>query len=64
MVNNKSKSLEIAKQFLGKEVEIIIDRKLGTKHPKHGFVSEVNYGYLLGVEAPDGHAKRFRNDQR
>ena len=42
-----SKSLEIAKQFLGKEVEIIIDRKRGSKHPEFGFVYEVNYGYIM-----------------
>jgi inorganic pyrophosphatase len=49
-----SKSLEIAKQFLGKEVEIIIDRKRGSKHPEFGFVYEINYGYIPGVIAPDG----------
>lgn len=31
-----------------------MDRSLGTKHPKHGFVYEVNYGYLAGITAPDG----------
>lgn len=51
---NKSKSLELAKQFLGKEVEVVMDRPLGTKHPKHGFVYEANYGFVEGVKAPDG----------
>lgn len=50
----ESKSFELAKQFLGKEVEIIFDRPLGSKHPKHGFIYEVNYGYIEGVKAPDG----------
>lgn len=54
METNNSKSLELAKQFLGKEVEVIFDRPLGSKHPKHGFTYEVNYGYLEGVKAPDG----------
>ena len=49
-----SKSLELAQQYLGKEVEVVMDRPLGSKHPKHGFVYEVNYGFLEGVEAPDG----------
>lgn len=49
-----SKSLELAKQFLGKEVEVVFDRPLGSKHPKHGFIYEVNYGYLKGIKAPDG----------
>lgn len=54
MENNLSQSLEIARQFLGKEVEVVIDRQLGSKHPKHGFVYEANYGYLPGIKAPDG----------
>ncbi len=49
-----SKSLELAKQSLRKEVEIVFDRPLGSKHPKHGFIYEVNYGYLEGVKSPDG----------
>ncbi len=35
-----------AKEFIGKDVEIVIDRALGTKHPKHGFIYTVNYGYV------------------
>jgi inorganic pyrophosphatase len=50
----ESKSLELAKQFLGKEVEVTFDRPLGTKHPRHGFVYEVNYGFIKGIQAPDG----------
>ncbi len=49
-----SKSLELAKHFLGKEVEVEFDRPLGSKHPKHGFIYEVNYGYIKGIKAPDG----------
>ncbi len=43
-----------SKDFLGKEVEVIIDRPLGSKHPKHGFVYEVNYGYVPNTKSPDG----------
>lgn len=42
------------KDFLGKKVEIIIDRPLGSKHPKHGFIYEVNYGYIPNTKSPDG----------
>jgi inorganic pyrophosphatase len=38
---------------LGKEVEIFIDRPLGSKHPKHGFLYKANYGYIPGTTAPD-----------
>jgi inorganic pyrophosphatase len=50
----ESESLVLAKTFLGKEVEVIMDRPLGTKHPKHNFLYEVNYGYVAGTLAPDG----------
>jgi len=42
---NTSKSLELAKEYLGREVEVTIDRQLGSKHPKHSFVYEANYDY-------------------
>ena len=31
-----------------------MDRPLGSKHPKHGFVYEVNYGYVPGTQSADG----------
>lgn len=49
-----TQSLQLASQLLGKEVEVTMDRPLGSKHPKHGFVNEVNYGYIAGIKAPDG----------
>lgn len=49
-----SVSLELAKTFLGKEVKVRMDRPLGTRHPKHGFLYEANYGYVEDTEAPDG----------
>ena len=36
--------------FLGQKVNVIIDRPLGSKHPKHGFVYEANYGFIEGDE--------------
>ena len=39
--------------YLGQKVNVIIDRPLGSKHPKHGFVYEVNYGYIPNTESPD-----------
>lgn len=49
-----SKSFELAKGYLGKDVEVVIDRPLGDAHPKHGFIYEVNYGYVPDTKAPDG----------
>ncbi len=31
-----------------------IDRSLGAKHPEHGFIYPVNYGYLEGTMTADG----------
>ena len=49
-----SKSFALAKKLLHKKVRIKIDCQLGSKHPKWGFVYEVNYGYVEGVISPDG----------
>ncbi len=50
----ESISLSLAKPYLRKEVEVTIDRPLGSRHPKHSFVYEVNYGYVPDTKAPDG----------
>ena len=49
-----SRSLALARPFLGRAVEVVIDRPLGSRHPRHGFVYEVNYGFVPGTLAPDG----------
>src|SRR5690606_30659506 len=49
-----SVSLQLAKQYLGREVEVVMDRPLGSTHPKHGFEYKANYGFIEGVKAPDG----------
>lgn len=46
--------MSYSKPFLGKTVTVTIDRQLGSKHPKHGFEYDLNYGYIDGVKAPDG----------
>lgn len=40
--------------WLGQTVRVIIDRPLGSRHPAHGFIYLVNYGYLPDVVAADG----------
>ena len=41
--------------MLGKTVTVIIDRPMGTYHPKHKDIFyPVNYGYISGVMAGDG----------
>ena len=43
-----------AKDFLGKEVIVEIDRQLGARHPKHGFIYMLNYGYIPNTISGDG----------
>ena len=43
-----------ASNYIGKKVKLIFDRPFGTKHPKHGFVYELNYGYVPHTTSPDG----------
>lgn len=47
-------SYNLAKGFLGQEVEVIIDRPLGSKHPKYDLIYEANYGFIPNTMAPDG----------
>ena len=42
------------KEYIGKNINIKIDRKLGSKHPKHGFIYPVNYGYVPNTISGDG----------
>lgn len=54
MPEYKGESLKQVKEYLGKKVKLIIDRPLGSTHPKHGFLYPVNYGYVPNTVAPDG----------
>ena len=42
------------KDFLGKIIKIKIDRPFGSKHPKHGFIYPLNYGYVPDTISGDG----------
>lgn len=43
-----------SKDFLNKKVKVIIDRPLGSKHPKHDIYYSVNYGYISDTKSADG----------
>lgn len=40
--------------YIGKNIKIKIDRPLGSKHPKHGFIYPVNYGFVPNTISGDG----------
>lgn len=42
-----------AKEYLGKEVTVEIDRPLGSRHPKHGFMYMINYGFIPNTISGD-----------
>ena len=46
--------MDLATSYLGKMVNVEIDRALGSKHPKHGFIYTVNYGFVPNTVSGDG----------
>lgn len=45
--------MDYSTKYLWKIVKVKIDRPLWTKHPKHGFVYWLNYGFIPNTVAPD-----------
>ena len=43
-----------SKSYIGTMVEAKMDRPMGSKHPKHGFIYPVNYGYVPNTVSGDG----------
>ena len=41
--------------MLGSVVSVVVDRPLGSYHPRHPDIYyPINYGYIEGIIAPDG----------
>ncbi len=40
--------------YIGEKITIKIDRPFGSKHPKHGFIYPVNYGFVPNTVSGDG----------
>ena len=40
--------------YIGKKIKAKMDRPLGSKHPKHGFLYELNYGFVPDTVSGDG----------
>ena len=55
--NNKHKEIGQGRcensQYIGKVVDVHIDRPLGSKHPEHGFEYLVNYGFIPNTMTED-----------
>lgn len=41
-------------KYLNKNVKVIIDRKIGSRHPKYNYIYLVNYGYIPNTISGDG----------
>lgn len=41
-------------EYIGKLLEVEMDRPMGSRHPKHGFIYPVNYGYVPNTVRGDG----------
>ncbi|MGV8169531.1 MAG: inorganic diphosphatase [Candidatus Nanoarchaeia archaeon] len=47
--------MNYSQAFIGKKINIEIDRPLGSHHPKHkDIIYKTNYGYVPNTKAPDG----------
>ena len=42
------------REYLNKIVTVKMDRPMGSKHPKHGFIYPVNYGFIPNTISGDG----------
>lgn len=42
------------RDFLGQKVHVIMDRPMGSKHPKWNFIYPLNYGYIPNTISGDG----------
>lgn len=49
------KQIERNEPMIGSTVKVIVDRPMGSFHPKHpDILYPINYGYIPGIIAPDG----------
>lgn len=42
------------REYINKVIKVKVDRPLGSKHPKHGFIYSLNYGYVPDTLSGDG----------
>lgn len=40
-------------EWIGREVTVVMDRPLGTRHPVHGYMYPLNYGYIPNTVSGD-----------
>ena len=43
-----------ASDYIGRLVEVRVDRPLGSRHPDFGFEYPINYGFVPGTRSADG----------
>lgn len=46
--------MSFSEKYIGKKVNVIVDRKLGSKHLNWGFIYPTNYGYIPNTVSGDG----------
>lgn len=56
IIEEELEEMEIVKaeDYLEKKVIMKVDRQLGTRHPKHGFMYMLNYGFIPNTVSGDG----------
>ncbi len=43
-----------SRNYIGQIVSVEVDRPMGSRHPNHGFIYPVNYGYIPNTVSGDG----------
>ena len=51
---NQNKIIRCSLSYIGKIVDVDIDRPMGSRHPDHDLIYPVNYGFVPGVSGLDG----------
>lgn len=46
--------MNLRDEYVGKKIKCVIDRKMGSTHPNHGFIYPLNYGYIPNTVSGDG----------
>ncbi len=46
--------MNYSRKYLNQNVEVKIDRPLGSLHPRHDLIYPLNYGFVPNTLAPDG----------
>lgn len=51
--HDEKKEITMWEEWIGRDVTVVMDRPLGTRHPIYGFMYPLNYGYIPDTVSGD-----------